>query len=150
MFFQISNFIPKYVCKFLKHILCYYPEAYSGGLRGLIPLLDQWNIWWGRVSFPPPNKKKKCKPFLGKKTWIRFLNIFKTMSYFSVTLKSVKIQKWRPRDTFRRSSFFGITNCTFLVFQIMHPGVIVQSEIIYCGVKWLKFTSETLIYVNLY
>jgi len=28
---------------------------------------------------------------------------------------------------------------------IMHSGIIVLSEIIYCAVKWLKFTSEILI-----
>ena len=50
----------------------------------------------------------------------------------------------------RRSSFFGITNCAFLVLQIMLAGIIVLSEIIYCAAKWLKFTSEILIYVNLY
>ena len=31
----------------------------------------------------------------------------------------------------------------------MHVGIIVLSEIIYCAVKWLKFTSKILIYVNL-
>ena len=43
------------------------------------------------------------------------------------------------------NSFFGITNCAFLILQIMHAGIIVLSEIIYCAVKWLKFTSEILI-----
>ena len=66
------------------------------------------------------------------------------------TLTSVKIQKWRPIDIFRRSSFFGITICKFLVLQIMHSGIIMLSEIVCCAVKWLKFTSEILIYVNLY
>ena len=32
----------------------------------------------------------------------------------------------------------------------MHEGIIVLSKIIYCAVKWLNFTSEILIYANLY
>ena len=32
----------------------------------------------------------------------------------------------------------------------MHAGIIVLSEINFRAVKWLKFTSKILIYVNLY
>ena len=42
-----------------------------------------------------------------------------------------------------------MTNCAFLALQIMHAGIVL-SEIIYCAVKWLKFTSKILIYVYLY
>ena len=31
----------------------------------------------------------------------------------------------------------------------MHAGIIVLSEIIFCVIKWLKFPSKILIYVNI-
>ena len=64
----------------------------------------------------------------------------------------LNLSKYKSEDQeiFRRSLFFDITNSAFLVLQIMHAGIVVLSEIIYCAEKWLKFTSEILIYVNLY
>ena len=38
----------------------------------------------------------------------------------------------------------------FTDYACRAAGIIVLSEIIYCAVKWFKFTSEILIYVNLY
>ena len=68
-----SHSIPKYVCKFLKHILCYYPEAYSGGLRRLIP---SWisEIYDGG-GFPPPPliRKRNVSHSWGKKPEYAFL-----------------------------------------------------------------------------
>ena len=75
--------------------------------------------------------------------------MFKAMSSYQPLLNLSKY-KSEDQEIFRSSSFFGITNCAFLVLQIMHAGIIVLSEIIRCAVKWLKFTSEILIYLNLY
>ena len=68
----------------------------------------------------PPKKKKKCKPFVEKKPEYASLNIFKTMSSSQPLLNLSKYKSEDPRDIFRRSSFFGITNCAFLVLQIAY------------------------------
>ena len=74
----------------------------------------------------------------GQKPEYASLNIFKTAMSIS------------SQPFLNLSKYKSITNCAFLGLQIIHAGVIVLSEIIYCAVKWVKFTSEILIYVNLY
>ena len=60
--------------------------VFRGGYRGSSP---SWiseiyvffgGEWRGSASPPPLKKKKKCKPFLRKKTEYACLNIFQTMS----------------------------------------------------------------------
>ena len=83
------------------------------------------------------------KIFFKDKLW-DILNIFKTMSSSQPLLN---LSKYESED--QEIYFVDITNSAFFVLQIMHAGIIVLSEIIYCAVKWFKFTSEifTLIYI---
>ena len=101
------------------------------------------------VFLPPPLKRKRNVSPSWEKNLKTPLNTFKTMSSIQLLLNLSKY-KSEDQEIFRRSLFFDITNSAFLVLQIVHAGIIVLSEIIYCPVKWLKFTSNILIYVNLY
>ena len=112
----------------------------------------KYMLFWGEgggVGLPPP-KKKKCKPFLGKKNLntpvLISLKLCLVLNHSYICQNS----KVKTKRYISKIFIFGITNCAFLVLQIMHAGIIVLSEIIYCAVKWLKFTSKVLIYVNLY
>ena len=76
------------------------------------------------------------KVFIWKvKTWQNRLKIHVNVAFsLNFEIFIIKNKKW----------------CLYVVLHIMHAGIILLSENISCPVKGLKFTSESLIYVNIY